>query len=70
MTTWQQRRRKVGTWTRGRQSASLVASAAGLAAGGQAISARSIDAFFEDFRWDEVERRLDRARKAQAALRT
>jgi Fe-Mn family superoxide dismutase len=34
-----------------------------------AAAAKYIDAFFQNIQWDEVNRRLERARKASAALR-
>jgi len=34
-----------------------------------AAAAKYIDAFFANVQWDEVERRLERARKAAQALR-
>jgi Fe-Mn family superoxide dismutase len=33
-----------------------------------AAAAKYVDAFFDNLRWEEVDRRLDRARKAKAAL--
>ena len=33
-----------------------------------AQAAKSIDAFFQNVKWDEVNRRLERAEKADAAL--
>ena len=35
-----------------------------------AAAAKYIDAFFHNIQWDEVHRRLERAHKAAAALRT
>lgn len=35
-----------------------------------AAAAKYLDAFFQNIQWDEVNRRLERARKAAAALRT
>ena len=35
-----------------------------------AAAAKYIDAFFQNIQWDEVHRRLERAHKAAAALRT
>jgi Fe-Mn family superoxide dismutase len=34
-----------------------------------AVSAKYIDAFFQNIQWDEVNARLERAQKAAAALR-
>ena len=34
-----------------------------------AAAAKYIDAFFQNIQWDEVQRRLERAQKATAALK-